>query len=327
MAATDTEALSRRPQLDNAGKGRLLGPAGRPNHRQRQAASAYLFLAPGFALFVLVILWPIAQALVGSFRNWSIMPGVESPWVGLANYQRLMDDPMFWRGLANTAIYMAVTVPGQIVIGLLLAVAVDSRIRGRTLFRVLFYLPVVTSWVVVSLLFKYLFITEGGLVNWALHDVTGLTSSNIEWLQHRWTAIAAICLLGIWKGVGWTMVICLAALQVVRPELHESAALDGAGAVGRFWHVTLPGIRRTLLFISVMLVIGGFNVFISVQLMTGGGPNGDTEVLLTYMYRQAFNFLDFGYGSAIAFVLTGIVLVLSLGQTWFFNRLDRGNEE
>jgi multiple sugar transport system permease protein len=184
---------------------------------------------------------------------------------------------------------------------------------GRGLFRALYYLPVVTSWVVVSLLFHYLFMTDGGLVNWAI-------GHRVDWLGGRWTALTAISLLGIWKGVGWSMVIFLAALQGVPAELKEAAAVDGANAWRRFRAVTLPAIRPVVGFVAVMLVIGGFNVFISVFLITGGGPLDETQVLLTYMYRQAFTFLDFGYGSAISFSLTLIVLVLSIVQLRLFRR-------
>jgi multiple sugar transport system permease protein len=215
---------------------------------------------------------------------------------------------------------MVATVPAQIVLGLLVAVLLDARMPGRALFRVLFYLPVVTSWVVVSLLFKYLFETDAGLVNWVLKDGLGIVDHNVQWLQHRWLAMTAISILGVWKGVGWSMVIFLAALQGVPHELHEAAAIDGAGAWARFRHVSLPAIRTTIAFVLILLVIGGFNVFISVYLMTGGGPVGETEVLLTYMYRQAFEFLDFGYGSAIAFMLTGVVFALSLMQLRLFRQ-------
>jgi multiple sugar transport system permease protein len=151
-----------------------------------------------------------------------------------------------------------------------------------------------------------------------LKDGLHVVGDNVNWLQQRWTAMAVLSLLGIWKGIGWSMIIFLAALQVVPRELHEAAAIDGAGPWGRFRHVSLPGIRRTVLFVAVMLVIGGFNVFISVFLITGGGPADETQVLLTYMYRQAFDFLDFGYGSALAFMLTIIVLALSGVQMRFF---------
>lgn len=291
--------------------------------RFRGAMTPYVFLAPGFLLFGAVMLYPIVRAFQISLYDWKILPGVESLFAGLENYRRAVEDPVFWRGLENTAFYMAATVPAQIVIGLAVAVLLDARMPARALFRVLFYLPVITSWVVVSLLFKYLFASDAGFVNWVLNDGIGVVDHNISWLQQRWTAMTAIGLLGIWKGIGWSMIIFLAALQTVSRELQEQAAIDGAGAWARFKHVSLPAIWPVALFVLIMLVIGGFNVFISVFLMTGGGPAEETEVLLTYMYRQAFEFLEFGYGSAIAFLLTGIVFVLSIAQL----RLFRGPTE
>jgi multiple sugar transport system permease protein len=282
--------------------------------------AAYLFLAPGFLLFALVILYPIGRALQISLHEWAIVPGVASEFVGLQHYRHAIDDPIFWRALVNTGFYMAVTVPAQIVLGLAAAVLLDAHMPARTFFRTLYYLPVITSWVVVSLLFRYLFITDGGLVNWTLTDGIHLTGENISWLGGRWTALTAVSILGIWKGIGWSMVIFLAALQAVPRELHEASAVDGARAWGRFRAVSLPAIRPVVAFVTILLVIGGFNVFTSVFLITDGGPNDETQVLLTYMYRQAFTFLDFGYASSISFVLTAIVFVLSLAQLRLFRR-------
>lgn len=293
--------------------------------RREPVLTPYLFLAPGFALFALVMLFPIARAFQISLYQWSIVPGAVSEYVGLGNYGRALHDPVFWRGLVNTAVYMAVTVPAQVVLGLFVAVLLDARMPGRTFFRVLYYLPVITSWVVVSLLFKYLFSSDAGFVNWVLRDGIGVIDANVAWLQERWTAMAVLSVLGVWKGVGWSMIIFLAALQGVSRELHEAATIDGAGAWRRFWYVSLPAIWPVVLFVLVMLMIGGFNVFISVFLITGGGPAEETEVLLTYMYRQAFEFLEFGYGSAIAFMLTGIVLTLSLLQLRVFSRPTEAN--
>jgi multiple sugar transport system permease protein len=289
-------------------------------HRRSEVVAAYLFLAPGFILFAAAILYPIARAFQISLHEWAIVPGIASEYVGLDNYRRAFDDPIFWKALENTGFYMAATVPAQIALGLTAAILLDARMPARGLFRVVYYLPVVTSWVVVSLLFRYLFLTDGGLVNWTLTDGAHLADENVSWLGDRWTALTAISILGIWKGVGWSMVIFLAALQGVPPELKEAAAVDGANAWRRFRAVSLPAIRPVLAFVTILLVIGGFNVFVSVFLITGGGPGDETEVLLTYMYRQAFTFLDFGYGASISFVLTGIVFVLSLVQLRLFRR-------
>jgi multiple sugar transport system permease protein len=288
--------------------------------RRRNAYAAYLFLAPGFLLFALVILYPIARAFQISLYEWSIVPGATSRFLGLDNYDRALHDPVFWRSLGNTGFYMAVTVPTQIALGLAAAVLLDARMPARGLFRALYYLPVITSWVVVSLLFRYLFMTDGGLVNWVLHDGLHVIDHNVQWLGSRWTAMTAISVLGIWKGIGWSMVIFLAALQGVPRELYEAAAVDGADSWRSFRSITLPTLLPVVAFVTVMLVIGGFNVFISVFLITNGGPLDQTQVLLTYMYRQAFSFLDFGYGSALSFTLTLIVFALSLAQLRMFAR-------
>jgi multiple sugar transport system permease protein len=281
--------------------------------RRKDVTAAYLFLAPGFLLFALVVLYPIGRAFQISLYQWALVPGTASKFLGLHNYGRALHDPIFWRGLENTGFYMAVTVPAQMALGMLVAVLLDARMPARGLFRALYYLPVVTSWVVVSLLFRYLFITQGGLVNYVFH-------SNVDWLGQRWTAMTVLSILGVWKGVGWSMVIFLAALQGVPRELHEAAAVDGATAWRRFRAVSLPAVRTVVVFVAILLVIGGFNVFISVFLVTSGGPQDQTQVLLTYMYREAFSYLDFGYGSAICFLLTLIVFAIALVQLRVFRR-------
>jgi multiple sugar transport system permease protein len=286
---------------------------------RRETLAAYLFLLPGFAIFGTVVLYPIVRAFQISLYHWSIVPGTASQFIGLGNYGHAIHDPIFWRALENTAFYMAVSVPAQIVLGMAVALLLDARMPARAFFRTLYYLPVVTSWVVVSLLFRYMFITNGGLVNWLLHDNAHVTG-NTDWLGSRWIGMTSIAILGIWKGIGWSMIIFLAALQTVPSELKEAAAVDGANTWRRFRAVTLPAIWPVVAFVTVMLVIGGFNVFISVFLMTNGGPLDETQVLLTYMYRQAFSFLDFGYGSSISFTLTLIVFVLSIGQLRLFRR-------
>ncbi len=295
-----------------------LRPGAGTARRRREAIAPYLFVAPGFALFALVILYPIVRAFQISLFHWSIVPGTASDFIGLGNYTREIHDPIFWKGLVNTGYYMVLTVPTQIVIGMAIAVLLDARMPARTFFRVVYYLPVVTSWVVVSLLFKFLFNGQGAM-NWLLHDETHLTG-NIDWLGNRWTALTVIGILGIWKGVGWSMVIFLAALQSVPTELKEAAAVDGAKAWARFRAVSLPAVRPVVGFVTILLVMGGFNVFISVLLITNGGPINATQVVLYYMYQQAFSFLDFGYGSAIAFTLTLIVLALSFVQLRLFRR-------
>jgi multiple sugar transport system permease protein len=294
--------------------------AGRGRATARRTLTAYALLVPAFVLFAIVMLVPIVKAAQVSLYQWSPFPGGESTWVGAANYTRALHDSQFRLGVVNALVYMLITVPGQILLGLAVALLLETRLPARTLFRVLFYLPVVTSWVVVSLLFRYLFVTDGGLVNWVLVDGLHVVAHPVGFLDSRWSAIGAMSALGIWKGVGWAAIILLAGLTGVPAEHHEAAAVDGAGYLRRVWHVTLPALRGQLVFVTVLLVIGGFQVFIQSLLMTNGGPAGQTEMPLTYLYKQAFKFLDFGYGSALAMVMTVLVLVLSIGQTVLANR-------
>ena len=191
---------------------------------------------------------------------------------------------------------------------------------ARALFRTLYYLPVVTSWVVVSLVFRYLFITEGGLVNWILHDNLHLIPHNINWLGARWTAMTALGILGVWKGVGWSMVIFLAALQGVPRVLHEAAAVDGASAWDRFRAVSLPAIRPVVAFVTVLLVIGGFNVFISVFLMTNGGPVDRPRCCSPTCTGRRSRSSTSATAPAICFLLTLIVFAISLVQLRLFRR-------
>ncbi|MBN9151970.1 MAG: sugar ABC transporter permease [Planctomycetaceae bacterium] len=270
-----------------------------------------------------MIIYPMVQAVQMSFFDWKIVGSATSQFLGLDNYIRAFNDPHFWLSLTNSGIYMLFTVPPQIILGLMVALLLKKKSPTQPFFRVLFYLPVVTSWVVVSLLFKYLF-ADSGLINFTLGDFLHLTNGDTSWLAERWTALVAICALGVWKGIGWSMMIFLAGLQSVPQELEEAATVDGANRWQRFKAVTLPAIWPAMLFVVVMLVIGGFNVFTSVLLMTGGGPGGQTDVVLTYMYQQAFSFLDFGYGSALAVILTLIVFVITVIQLRLFR--DRSGE-
>ena len=314
------------PELRGAGPAPAArAPARDPPPRPRSAPPDRVLL-PGFAVFALAVLYPIGQAVRMSFYDWKIIGSATSEFLGLDNYARALGDDRFWLAFGNTALYAGATIVPQIVLGLAVALLLHGRAPARPLFRVLYYLPVVTSWVVVSLVFRFLF-ADQGLINYLLGDVLRVTDGQTAWLADRWTGMAAISALGIWKGIGWSMMIFLAALQGVPQSLVEAATIDGAGPWQRFRAVTLPAIRAALGFVTIMLVIGGFNVFISVYLMTGGGPAGRTEVLLTYMYQQAFGNLDFGYGSAIAVIVTLIVLALSLVQLRVFRNTDGGYAE
>jgi multiple sugar transport system permease protein len=284
-------------------------------------ATAALFLLPGLLLFITFIIGPMAYSLRISFYDWKIVRPENSEWLGLANYIRAISDPIFRRAVLNTIVYTLVTVPGQILVGLLVAVLINQEIRGRPFFRVLYYLPVVTSWVIVSLLFEYMFSGQAGLINYLLRDVFHLIPENILWLADPVLAFVPIHLLGIWKGVGWSAIILLAGLQTIPAQLLEAAEVDGANPLQRFYTITLPLLRPTIVFLIVVLTIGGLNAYISNLLITNGGdPLDKTHFILTLMYEATFTKLDFGYGSAISYLLTGIVFVISIFQIRLLRR-------
>ncbi len=293
-------------------------------HRPRtlnRSLTAALFLLPGLALFVAFIVGPMLYSFHMSFYDWKIVRPEQSVWINLDNYARALGDPIFRRAVLNTLAYTLVTVPGQIVLGLAVAMLLDQHIRARAFFRVVYYLPVITSWVIVSLLFEYMFSGQGGLVNYLLRDVFHVISENVRWLADPILAFVPIFLLGIWKGVGWTAIILLAGLQAIPEHLHEAAAVDGAGPLARFRYITVPLLRPTLTFLVVMLTIGGLNAYISFLLMThGGDPLDLTHSVLTLMYEATFTRLEFGYGSAISYLLTAFVFVISIFQIRMLRR-------
>lgn len=290
----------------------------RPRARIRELLPLYLFVLPGVVLYLAWMLYPIASAFVMSLHDWQLTK--PSPFVGLDNYWRALGDPLFWNAAWHTAGYAVVTVAGQLVLGLAVALVLNGRLPGRGLFRAIFFLPVVTSWVVASIVFIYLYNGQSGALNWLLVDILHVLAEPVAWLAEPQTALWAVAVLGIWKGVGWTMVVYLAGLQGIPAELHEAAAIDGAGAWGRFRHITLPLLARTTAFLLIALTLGGLSVFVSIFVMTNGGPLNSSEVLLTYMYKQGFGTLDLGYGAAIAQLLALVFFAIAFVELRFMRR-------
>jgi multiple sugar transport system permease protein len=268
------------------------------------------------ALYGLWAAYPLISSFILSFTEWNLTK--PTVFIGLDNYTRALGDPLFWRSLSSTLGYTVVTVAGQLVLGLGAALLLNQRIPGRSLLRLVYYLPVITSWVIVSLVFLFIYNGQAGALNWLLKDVLHLIPKNIAWLAEPSTALWAIAILGIWKGIGWTMVVFLAGLQSVPQELYEAAAMDGAGAWARFRYVTIPFLRATSTFLIVVLTIGGFNAFISIFVMSSsatgtiGGPLNSTDVALTYMWKQAFTQIDLGYGAALSFLLAAAIVLVSI---------------
>jgi multiple sugar transport system permease protein len=267
-----------------------------------------LLLMPGLLIFGFFTVYPIFKLLFMSLFHWDFSSILNQPFVGFANYKAVITDPYFQTAFTNTLVYTLVTVPAQMFLGLMAALLIHKISYFKVGFRVLYYLPVITSWVIASLIFKYIFNTEG-MLNYFLKDVVHLVTQNIHWLDFRWSGLGVAMILGSWKGIGWNMVVFLAALQTVPQELYEAASIDGAGSFVSFIKITIPCIRRTILFALVMLTIGGFNVYTSIKMMTNGAPSHQTDTILSWMYYKAFNTGDFGYSAALSFI-TAIALAL-----------------
>ncbi len=312
METGKTQAAPRRPRLLPA----LGVPGPRTVARARRLLPIYGLLLPGMALYGLWAAYPLISSFILSFSEWNLTK--PTVFIGLDNYTRALADPLFWRSLSSTLGYTVVTVAGQLILGLGAALLLNQRIPGRSLLRLVYYLPVITSWVIVSLVFLFIYNGQAGALNWLLKDVLHLIPKNVAWLAEPSTALWAIAILGIWKGIGWTMVVFLAGLQSVPRELYEAAAMDGAGAWARFRYVTIPFLRATSTFLIVVLTIGGFNAFISIFVMSSsatgtiGGPLNGTDVALTYMWKQAFTQIDLGYGAALSFLLAAAIVLVSV---------------
>jgi len=289
--------------------------------QMRNLPMALVFLLPGIVLFAAFVIGPMLYSLRISFFDWKILNPELSAWLGLENYSRALGDPIFRRSVLNTLAYSAVTVPTQIIIGVTIALLLNQKIRGKAFFRVMYYLPVITSWVIVSLLFEYMFSGQAGLINYLLRDVLAVIDKNILWLADPILAFVPIHLLEIWKGIGWVAIIALAGLQVIPQHLLEAAEVDGAGSWQRFRFITLPLLTPTLAFLFVVRTIGTLNGYISNLLITNGGdPLDKTHFVLTLMYEATFTRLDFGYGSAISYLLTVFIFIISIFQIRLLRR-------
>ena len=281
--------------------------------RRSDLIPALIFLLPGLVLFALFFLGPMLYSLRISFFHWKIVHPEQSVFVGFQNYQHALSDPIFRRAILNTLAYTVITVTVKLFLGLGVALLLNESFRGRTFFRVAYYLPVITSWVIVSLLFEYMFNGQAGLVNYFLKDILHVIPKNILWFADPILTLVPIILLDIWKGIGWAALIFLAGLQTIPAELYEAARVDGASSAGQLRYITWPLLAPTTIFLVVVLVIGGLNAYVPFQLMTNGGDPMDlTHSVLTLMYEATFGKIDFGYGAAISYLLTLFVFVISI---------------
>ena len=288
-------------------------PGGRRPH-QNQRRTGLLMVAPAGILLLLFFFVPVALGFALSFTNARLISPRPLEFVGLDNFQRLLDDPVFWTSLRNTLLFAAVIVPAQSGFALLLALLVNVKMRGTNLFRTLYFVPVVTSIVVVSILWRFMYQPDG-LVNSLLHWMTG-NVVRIDWLNDTSTALPAIMFMSAWQAVGFHMVIWLAGLQTIPGELYEAAEIDGAGRWHQFRYITWPGLRSTRTFILVTITIAALSLFTQIHVMTGGGPLDATSTVVFQAVRVGYQQQQTAYASAISLVFFLLVLAISLIQRW-----------
>ena len=274
--------------------------------RLRESSPAYILMLPFLILFFVVIAYPFFYSIYLGFFRASL--NTVPVFVGLQNYRTLFLDAVFHQALVNTIVFTAVVVVGDTVLALLLAMALNEPLHGRAIFRIAVFLPVMTSWVVVALIWQILF-NEQGVVNTMLESVLHLKSQ--AWFSDGAHAMGVIMAVSIWKDLGYYMIIFLAALQGVPKELKEAAAIDGANRWQSGWHVTVPNLRPVIYFVASIATINSMQLFTQPYIMTQFGPLNATMPIVGLLYRTAFVNLDFGYGSAIGTVLLILLVILS----------------
>lgn len=278
--------------------------------RMRKEWSAYLFLAPSLLQFVVLLAFPVFFSFYLSFHEWNILEPAK-PFVGLDNYNRLLSDRRVHQAIFNTLYYTVVSVPATLFSGLLVALLLNNRIRGRGLFRTMYYLPVVTSAVAVAVVWKWIFNGDFGLINYYLIQL-GLIDKPIRWLTDPNLAMPSIIIVSVWQGVGGSMIIYLAGLQAIPDELYDAAKVDGAGPLRMLFSITIPLLGPATFFLLVTSIIGSFQEFGRPFLMTSGGPAGRTTTIAYYLYTAAFKNFEMGYAAAMSYMLFAMIFVFSL---------------
>ena len=269
----------------------------------------YVFISPWLLGFLLFTLGPMLISLYLSFCKYDLHT---LTWVGAKNYEVLLTrDPLFWKSLGNTALYVLFAVPLGLTGSLLIAILLNQKVKGMAWFRTLFYLPSLVPAVASALVWVWVFHPDAGLLNQGL---SRLGIQGPSWLQDPKTALPALILMSLWGVGGGRMIIFLAGLQGISDELYEAASLDGARGWASFRHVTLPMLSPTIFFNLVLGIIGSFQVFTSAYVMTGGGPNNATLLYVLYLYNNAFRFFKMGKASAMAWVLFLILLIFTVIQ-------------
>jgi putative chitobiose transport system permease protein len=271
--------------------------------------SPYLFLAPALLLLGMTVFLPAVQAFYLSFTDYDSIAGTAT-WQGLKNFERLLKDEVFWQTMRNTVVYLSGVVPVLVFVPLLLAIALNQKLRGMSFFRAAYYVPVIVSMVVAGIAWKFIY-AENGLLD-RLLQIVGI--AGLPWLTSPSLALFSVMLVTIWKGLGYYMTIYLAGLQSIPADLYEAAAIDGSDRLTKHWDITIPLMRPYMLLVAVISAIAATKIFEEVYVMTKGGPRNSSKTVVYYLYQQGFgsNNPDLSYACTIGLVLFIIIFVLSI---------------
>lgn len=275
-------------------------------------------LAPNIIGFIMFMLIPVVATFVLSFTKYDMLKAPK--FIGFDNYVTMFRDPIVWQVTGNTLLYTVLTVPVGMCISLLLAVMLDQKIAFRRFYRAAFFLPSITSMVVVAIVWQWIYNPEFGLLNYFL-SLFGIKGP--KWLLDARTSLLSLGIVGIWKSAGYNMIIFLSGLQGISTSYYEAAMLDGAGTWAKFRYITIPLLKPTTFFIFVMSVISSFQVFDQVMLMTQGGPGRSSSVLVHYLYQNAFTYFKLSYACAIAYLLFFIIMAITI----FNMRMEKSMRE
>jgi multiple sugar transport system permease protein len=274
-----------------------------------QNKSGYFLIAPYWLHFAIFMAYPLIFSFILIFHKWDVYTPMQ--WVGLNNFIRLFQDDLFWQAILNTLMFLLIHIPLQIIVALFFAVLLNQKIRARGFFRAAYFMPVIISGVVVSILWQQMFSQETGVLN-SLLSVINIPK--VPWLNSPEWAMPSIAIMATWKNVGFYIVLFLAGLQTIPGYLYESADIDGATGWQKFRWITLPMINSTMLLVMILSTIGGFSLFIEPYILTGGGPMNSTLSAMLYIYKQAFYFNRMGYAATLGFFFAFMILVVVLVQ-------------
>ncbi|GIW21838.1 MAG: lactose ABC transporter permease [Candidatus Sericytochromatia bacterium] len=270
--------------------------------------SPYLFLLPASLILIVFFFYPLIDIFYLSLTKYSIVN--EPIFIGLKNFQKLYNDPIFWKALKNSIIFLIGAVPPLVIIPIFLAVLINNTIKGISFFRALFYLPSIISIVVIGIAWKWIY-SENGPLNYIL-NLLHITNDKLLWLSNPNLALFSVIIVTVWRGLGYYMIIYLAGLQSIPKDLYESCEIDGGGFLAKHLNITIPLLKPSIVFVAVVSSINALKVFVEIYVLTGGGPAYNSTTLVQYIYEKAFQSLELGYACALGVVLFVITFVFSM---------------